>query len=457
MEHQQWNDFKAVSRAVVNVSKGEQYDTYCGRPGPWGNPFKVDTNMTRRQAVESHQRWLNELINEGDVTPQELIALTVSDDGSPRTMGCYCSPLMCHCHTLARYSSAAREGSEQLQLAMSESTANWYRHHAHLASRRQIGDDGYEVPFRGATEDDRPVQMPLELGIPPARNIPSKVGQTTVDTTTVRSILTSQHGRNSFVSGYDYTINPYQGCSAACDYCYAAGYTGDDNLSKTWGNWVKAKSNAAQALSRELHLLEHAQIYMATVTDPYQPVERQADITGSILDVMSRSTPHLVVQTRFPLVVRDIPRFEAIMANGGKVQVNVTVTTDDDDLRRIMEPKCPSIPARLKALADLSQAGITACATITPMLPVKNPETFAQRLQETGIQKVIIQQFHRSEGSGEQFRRSTRPAALQWLEENWGKNWRSSYQRHYQHVLSEVRKVFPDHTGEGQAGFAPPF
>ena len=372
-------------------------------------------------------------------------------------MGCYCAPLLCHCHTIARYSLAAREGFDQLQLAMSQSTSNWYRDNVHESSRRPVSENGYELPFGEATPGEKPTQMPLNINIAPAHTVPAQVGKTTVDVTSVRSILTSQRGRFSFVSGYDFTINPYQGCSAACDYCYAAGYTGDDDLSKAWGNWVKAKSNAAQALAREVHLIENASIYMATVTDPYQPVERQADITGSILDVMAQAKPKLVIQTRFPLVVRDIPRIEAIVTNGGMVQVNVTVTTDDDSLRRIMEPKCPSIPARMKALTDLSQAGVTTCATITPMLPVEDPEAFAIRLLDTGIEKVIVQQFHRAEGSGEQFRRSTRPAALQWLEENWGKNWRRDYQNHYRRVVAELKKAFPNQVGEGQAGFAPPF
>ena len=129
-------------------------------------------------------------------------------------------------------------------------------------------------------------------------------------------------------------------------------YTADEELSSQQGIWVKAKINAAPSLTRQAHLLDDTRIYMATVTDPYQPVQRQADITDSLLDVMANHTPKLVVQTRFPLVTRDIPRFQAIMDNGGRVQVNVTVTTDDE-LRRIREPKCPSIPARIKALDTL--------------------------------------------------------------------------------------------------------
>ena len=432
-----WNDFQTVSRLIANVGRKEPCDTYCGRPGPWGNPFQIDSATTRQQAVEQHQQWLNGLIKAGELTISQLAALTHSTHDKPRTLGCYCSPLLCHCHTLARYSLAAQQGKQQLATAMRQSTTQWYAEH-----------DGQEPGN----------QAQLQLAVPkPKSPIPSSMGDTDIQNTTVRSILTAQKGRVSFVGAYDYTINPYQGCSAACDYCYAAGYTGNVELSKTWGLWVKAKSNAAQALTTEAHLLDGARIYMATVTDPYQPVERLAEITAAILDVMAAHTPRLVVQTRFPLVVRDIPRFQAIVANGGMVQVNVTVTTDDDDLRRIMEPKCPSIPARIRALTTLSAAGITACATVTPMLPVQHPVEFARRLRDTGIEQVIIQDFHQSKGSGEQFRRSTRPAALQWLQENWGDNWRSPYNDQYRAVRAALQETFPDHVGEGQKGFAPPF
>ncbi len=85
---------------------------------------------------------------------------------------------------------------------------------------------------------------------------------------------------------------------------------------------------------------------------------------------------------------------------------------------------------------------------------IRNRETYDQ---ETGIRKVIIQPFHKSEGSGEQYRRSTRPAALQWLEKNWGSQWRQKYQRNYAVTAAALREAFPGQTGEGQKGFAPPF
>ena len=289
------------------------------------------------------------------------------------------------------------------------------------------------------------------------QTLPRSIGNTRIRAISSRSILTPQHGRVSFVGQYDYTINPYQGCQGACDYCYAFSYTTDHSESLEWGRWVKVKQNAAHLLSKEAHLLDQARVYMATVTDCYQPVERLADVTGTILDVMAERTPLLVVQTRYPLVTRDIPRFQAIIDNGGKVQVNVTITTDHDDLRKILEPQCPSIPARMSALKEISEAGITGCATVTPMLPINSPHDFANRLLDTGIGKVIIQPFHRAQGNSKQFRRTTRPAATEWLEKQWGKNWREPYSKHYCRVLEALQDAFPNQVGEGQAGFAPPF
>lgn len=156
MNQEPWNDFKTVSRLIANIKSQESYDTYCGRPGPWGNPIEIKEGATRSQAVEQHQRWLNNLINETSVTYYELAMLTHAPDGSPRTVGCFCTPLLCHCHTLVRYSLAAWQGPEALATAMRQRTTSWYRDNVHLAVRRPIGQDGYEVTFAGASTTDKP-------------------------------------------------------------------------------------------------------------------------------------------------------------------------------------------------------------------------------------------------------------------------------------------------------------
>jgi len=95
-------------------------------------------------------------------------------------------------------------------------------------------------------------------------------------------------------------------------------------------------------------------IYMSSVTDPYQPVESRLRLTRSLLEILAeRHSPKLVVQTRSPLAVSDSNLFRRIVERGGRVQVNMTITTDDDDVRKVFEPQCPSNNARLKAIKSL--------------------------------------------------------------------------------------------------------
>ena len=108
--------------------------------------------------------------------------------------------------------------------------------------------------------------------------------------------------------------------------------------------------------------------------------------------------PKLVIQTRSPDVVSDCDLFRQIEENGGRVQVNMTASTDDEDIRRTFEPSCPSNPVRLQAITEVQAAGIQSCITMTPLLLVSNPETFASHLCDTGVQEFIVQPFHFQKG-----------------------------------------------------------
>ena len=184
-----------------------------------------------------------------------------------------------------------------------------------------------------------------------------------------RDILTKTSG---FIKAYDFTLNPYSGCSFGCSYCYAAFFSRDQAQQDNWGLWVNAKQNAARLLGDlKPGELDGKRIYMSSVTDPYQPLGQRIQLTQQILEKLAdRHRPKLVVQTRSPLVTRDIRLFQEIEQRGGRVQVNMTVTTDDEDVRKTFEPGCPSNPARLKAIQQIQKAGIQSCITMMPLLLV---------------------------------------------------------------------------------------
>ena len=294
----------------------------------------------------------------------------------------------------------------------------------------------------------------VATGQPPIAR-PSRIGETAVEYKPVRELLTRATG---FMDAYDFTLNPYSGCSFGCTYCYAAFFSRTKKGRDTWGKWVNVKENAVERMDRRRHgSLDGKLIYMSSVTDPYQPVERELNLTRKVLEIMAeRHKPKLVVQTRSPDVVRDCDLFSQIEANGGRVQVNMTVTTDDDDVRRTFEPFCPSNMVRLKAIREVHDAGVESCITMTPLLLVSQPYTFVENLLETGVQKFIAQPFHFARGK---FVASTREGAFDLMAQKLGcerSAFQDAYMEHYQRVFDVLHDSLPN-LGEGKDGFNPPF
>jgi DNA repair photolyase len=195
----------------------------------------------------------------------------------------------------------------------------------------------------------------------------------------VKSVLTKQGGKQRIP--YDFTINPYRGCLFGCSYCYASKFVHDDLDKKAeWGQWVEYKKNAVDALQRESHKIVGSTVFFSSATDPYQPVERRLRLTRALLEVLLFSFPsHLHIQTRSPMVVRDIDLF---LRFGKTLAVGISIPTDSETVRKIFEPRAPSIPRRLKAAQSLKEAGIRVTASVAPLLPC-TPERLARLLKES--------------------------------------------------------------------------
>lgn len=284
---------------------------------------------------------------------------------------------------------------------------------------------------------------------------PLVIGHADIEYADARDILTKATG---FMSDYDYTLNPYSGCSFGCTYCYAAFFSRSTEKRGSWGRWVLVKQNAVEKMrfQRSRGRVAGKRIYMSTVTDPYQPIERKLELTRRLLKMLADCRPKLVVQTRSPDVVRDIDLFRDMADDGGQVQVNLTVTTDDDEVRRAFEPHCPNNQVRLKAAAKLREAGVQTCITMTPLLWTEDAGAFADQLLATEVERFIVQPFHFQKG---QFVRGTRDAARRLMEEKLakdGKRFPAGYQEHYNEVRDVLRDRLPS-LGEGKEGFRPPF
>src|SRR6266436_5420133 len=170
----------------------------------------------------------------------------------------------------------------------------------------------------------------------------------------VRSLLNRRISRREMP--FAWTINPYRGCEFACKYCYAR-YTHEvmeirDGIE--FEQKIYAKQHAAELLRKELGRVKPGEeIAIGTATDPYQPIERKLEITRAILQEFVRhSGLELGIVTKSALVVRDIDLLQAISRNN-RISVNLTVTTTDADLARILEPRAPRPDLRLEAVKRL--------------------------------------------------------------------------------------------------------
>lgn len=164
---------------------------------------------------------------------------------------------------------------------------------------------------------------------------------------------------------YDYVINPYVGCQHACSYCYARFMKRFTGHKEPWGEFVDVKINAPDLLRKEITTKKPGRVWISGVCDPYQPLESKYRLSRQCLEILQQHHWPVTVQTRSPLVLRDLDIFKKM----SDLEVGLTIPTVDDSIRKLFEPHAPPIKDRLKALAELHAAGIRTYAMVAPMLP----------------------------------------------------------------------------------------
>lgn len=199
----------------------------------------------------------------------------------------------------------------------------------------------------------------------------------------VRSVL-SKTG----IPGRKYCINPYVGCAHACIYCYAVFMKRFTGHMEPWGSFVDVKVNAPEILRKELKRAEKGDIIISSVTDPYQPIEAKYMITRKCLEVLKLFQFPADILTKSPLVLRDIDVFLKLK----DAEVGLTITTDDDGVRKIFEPNAPPVQARMEALKQLHKNGIKTYVFIGPVLPM-NPESLAEKIKPY-VHSILIDRMN---------------------------------------------------------------
>lgn len=177
---------------------------------------------------------------------------------------------------------------------------------------------------------------------------------------------------NSPDVGFETSVNPYRGCEHGCAYCFARptheylGFSaGLDFESK-----IMVKENAPQLLEAELSSPKWKPqvVAMSGVTDPYQPVEKRLKITRRCLEVLARFRNPVAIITKNRLVTRDIDIFRELSQHNA-IGVNISVTSLDQKLQRVLEPRTSPPQARLDAIAKLHAAGIPVGVMVAPIIP----------------------------------------------------------------------------------------
>jgi len=186
---------------------------------------------------------------------------------------------------------------------------------------------------------------------------------------------------------FDYSINPYRGCEHGCIYCFARPTHSYLNLSPglDFETRIIAKVNAAERLREELARprYEPRSLVIGTATDAYQPIERKLGITRRVVEVLAECNHPFSVVTKSSGIERDLDLI-APMAAQGLVSVYLSITTLDNELARILEPRAAAPARRLKAIKALAEAGVPVGVSVSPIIPFIN-EPELERIVEAAV------------------------------------------------------------------------
>lgn len=160
--------------------------------------------------------------------------------------------------------------------------------------------------------------------------------------------------------GCDFTINQYVGCGHACLYCYAKFMCRWKPYGK-WGTWVEVKENAPELVKGKY---VKGSVWMSSVSDPYQPIEKELKLTRRVLENMDKNI-ELAVQTKSDLVLRDIDLFKKFK----NIEIGLTINGFEGEIKKLFEPFSSTHKERLQALKTLKENGIQTYAFISPIIP----------------------------------------------------------------------------------------
>ncbi|WP_353115945.1 Rv2578c family radical SAM protein [Microbacterium sp.] len=240
---------------------------------------------------------------------------------------------------------------------------------------------------------------------------------------------------------FQWTINPYRGCSHACVYCFARGtheYL-DLDAGHDFDSQIVVKTNVVEVLERELRRgsWHHETVALGTNTDPYQRAEGRYRLMPGIIRALAESGTPFSVLTKGTLIRRDIPVLVDAAAQV-PVDVQLSIAMYDDGLQHAIEPGTPSTQARLDTVRALTDAGFRVGVFLMPVLPhltdgIASIDEALTRIGEAGADHVVYGVLH--------LRPGVKPWFLRWLE-RYRPDLASSYRALYPGAAAEAPKDY---------------
>ena len=163
----------------------------------------------------------------------------------------------------------------------------------------------------------------------------------------------------------DYAINCYVGCEHGCRYCYARYMKRFTGHREPWGTFVDVRMNAPEVLEREVGRKPPGSVILSSVCDGWQPLEATYEVSRRCIEILTQQNWHVSILTKNCLVRRELPLLE-----GKPSDIGVTLTTLDERLRRIIEPKASPTVERIEVLREAAERGISIWVFLGPFLPM---------------------------------------------------------------------------------------
>ena len=166
----------------------------------------------------------------------------------------------------------------------------------------------------------------------------------------------------SKLPGVDYTINPYVGCPHKCVYCYAEYMKKFTAHPEPWGEFLDVRRCPVPLRP---YLLFHTHVMLSSVTDAYNPYEKDFRLTRKLMEQLVFCQTHVQVLTKSPLIVRDIDLFKKLPSFEGAL----SFSSAQESFRQLAEPCAGTVQEKLNALKTLKENGLSTAVVIAPIFP----------------------------------------------------------------------------------------